>query len=266
MFAQILSTQWITVMNVLTSHLVRLARDERGSLIPMFGIILVALISMIGMGVDYTRGTLANAKMQAALDATALALSANAASLSASALSSQANALFSSIYTGSKLTSPTVTTTYSNTSGPQIVMTATATVPTTFLNLPPFKMSSLNLSASSTIAWGQSRLRVALVLDNTGSMADSGKIGALQTATKNLLAQLKAAAANNGDVYVSIIPFAKDVNVGGTNYTATWIDWTDWNATNGTCSRGIGISQSTCILGTWTPAAHTTWNGCITDR
>lgn len=252
-------------MNVLTSHLVRLARDERGSLIPMFGIILVALIAMIGMGVDYTRGTLANAKMQAALDATALALSANAASLSASALSSQANALFSSIYTGSKLTSPTVTTTYSNTSGPQIVMTATATVPTTFLNLPPFKMSSLNLSASSTIAWGQSRLRVALVLDNTGSMADSGKIGALQTATKNLLQQLQSVVVNTGDVYVSIIPFVKDINVGSSYSGASWIDWTDWNANNGTCSRGNATTQSSCNY-TWTPAAHSTWNGCITDR
>ena len=162
-------------MNAQPSHLVRLLRDERGSLVPMFAIILLVLIGMIGMGVDYTRGNLANAKMQAALDATALALSANAATLSASALSSQANTLFSSIYTGSKLTTPTIAATYSNTGGPQIVLTGTATLPTTFLNLPPFKMSSLNLSASSTIAWGQSRLRVALVLDNTGSMADSGK-------------------------------------------------------------------------------------------
>ena len=58
------------------------------------------------------------------------------------------------------------------------------------------------------------RLRVALVLDNTGSMADDGKMTALKTATKNLLTQLKSAAVNNGDVYVSIIPFSKDVNVG----------------------------------------------------
>ena len=118
--------------------------------------------------------------MQVALDATALALSANAATINSSALSSQANTLFSSIYTGSRLTTPTITATYSNTGGPQIVITGTATLPTTFLNLPPFKMSSINLSASSTIAWGQSRLRVALVLDNTGSMADPARSAALQ--------------------------------------------------------------------------------------
>ncbi len=101
---------------------------------------------------------------------------------------------------------------------------------TFFLGLPPMNMSTMNVSASATISWGNSRLRVALVLDNTGSMADSGKITALQTATKNLLAQLKAAATNNGDVYVSIIPFVKDVNVGSSYNNENWIDWTDWDA------------------------------------
>ncbi len=250
------------------SLLVRLWRDEQGSFLPIFAVILLVLIGMIGMGVDYTRASLASAKMQVALDATALALSSNAATLSSSALTTQANTLFSSIYTGSRLTSPTITATYSNTTNPQVVVTGTATLPTTFLNLPPFNMTSLNLGASSTIAWGQSRLRVALVLDNTGSMADSGKMAALQTATKNLLAQLKAAAVNNGDVYVSIIPFVKDVNVGSSNSSASWIDWTDWEANNGTCSKSSNTTSSACTSarGTWTPASHSTWNGCITDR
>jgi Flp pilus assembly protein TadG len=247
------------------SPLARLLRDERGSFLPIFAITLVVLIGMIGMGIDYTRASFANAKMQAALDATSLALSSNAATVTSGALSSEANTLFSSIYTGSKLTSPAITATYSNNGGPQVVLTGTASMPTTFLNLPPFNMASINLSASSTIAWGQSRLRVALVLDNTGSMADSGKIGALQTATKNLLNQLKSVVVNTGDVYVSIIPFVKDINVGSSYSGASWIDWTDWNANNGTCSRGSATTQSTCS-GTWTPASHSTWNGCITDR
>lgn len=38
------------------------------------------------------------------------------------------------------------------------------------------------------------------VLDNTGSIADDGKMDALKTATKNLLTQLKAAATTDGDV------------------------------------------------------------------
>ena len=68
------------------------------------------------------------------------------------------------------------------------------------------------LPASATTQWGNSRLRVSLVLDNTGSMLAFNKIGALKTAAKNLIGQLQAAATNTGDVYVSIVPFVKDVN------------------------------------------------------
>jgi Flp pilus assembly protein TadG len=243
-------------------------RDRRGSIMPFFAMTLLVILAIIGMSIDYTRATLANAKMQAALDATALALSANAATLNSTDLTTEANTYFRGMYTGTALTTPTITVAYSNVNNPQIVLSGTGTMRTFFLGLPPLNLSSMNISASSTIAWGQSRLRVALVLDNTGSMADSGKITALQTATKNLLNQLKAAATNNGDVYVSIIPFVKDVNVGWSNSNASWIDWTDWDANNGTCSKGSYSTQNSCQnnKGTWTPDQHSTWNGCVTDR
>jgi uncharacterized protein YegL len=138
------------------------------------------------------------------------------------------------------------------------------------MNIPGIGISQVPVSASSQAAWGNTRLRVALVLDNTGSMADYNKIGALRTATNNLLSQLKDAATNNGDVYVSIIPFVKDVNLGASNYLADWIDWTDWNAANGSCSTGSWWMQtySSCTSAgkTWVPNNHNTWNGCIVDR
>jgi uncharacterized protein YegL len=124
------------------------------------------------------------------------------------------------------------------------------------------------------------RLRVALALDNTGSMADAGKIGALKTATKNLLTQLKNAATQSGDVYVSIIPFSRDVNVSAIgDHTSDWIrfkktgdDTDSWNDNNGTCSDYSGWSQpknrETCKDkdGKWKAANHNTWNGCVMDR
>ena len=88
--------------------------------------------------------------------------------------------------------------------------------------------SSLKVGVDSQVKWGSARMRVALVLDTTGSMADDGKMDALKTATKNLLTTLKGLAATPGDVYVSIIPFSKDVNMGSGNYNATWIDWSEW--------------------------------------
>lgn len=243
--------------------------DARGSAAPAFVLLVPLLLAAVGAAIDYSRASSANIKLQAALDATALAMSAKAPSLSASDLTAQANTYFSALFTAAGASNPQVNISYSTANGPQVVLTGSASVKTLFLGVPPINATTINIASSTTIAWGNTRLRLALVLDNTGSMANSGKLTALKTATQNLLTQLQTAAVNNGDVYVSIVPFVKDVNVGSANYNASWIDWTDWNANNGTCVRHgrhvAGAVQSTCT-GTWTPAAHSTWNGCITDR
>ena len=59
----------------------------------------------------------------------------------------------------------------------------------------------------------------------------------LKTAAHNLLTTLKNAAKQPGDIKVAIVPFATDVNAGTGNVDAHWIDWTDWEAANGTCSN-----------------------------
>lgn len=101
-------------------------------------------------------------------------------------------------------------------------------------------------------------LWVSLVLDNTGSMCQPGtlnpcpipvaisKIVALKIATNQLLDTLELATVNTGDVMVSIVPFAKDVNVGTANVNAAWVDWTDWQSAplNGTPSSSVGPGSS----------------------
>ena len=251
----------------------RFLQDTRGTVLPVFVLLVPVLLAVIGMAVDYSRASSANAKLQAALDATALAMSTKAPSLSASELSAQASTYFSALFTHAGVSDSMIDIAYSTTNGPQVVLSGTAHVKTLFLGMPPINTTTIGIASSSTIAWGNSRLRLSLVLDNTGSMADYGKITALKTATQNLLTQLQTAAVNNGDVYVSIVPFVKDVNAGSANYAATWIDWTDWDANNGTCVHHshtvFGATKATCTgsgTWTWTPAAHATWNGCITDR
>jgi hypothetical protein len=91
---------------------------------------------------------------------------------------------------------------------------------------------------------------------------------ALKTATQNLLNQLKTAAVDPEDVYVSVVPFSKDVNADPANYDKAWVRWDLWENENGTCSNSDYRRKSSCESHgkTWTPAAHNTWNGCITDR
>jgi Flp pilus assembly protein TadG len=239
---------------------------DSGNVLITFTLALLPIMGVVGAAVDYSRANSDKAAMQAAIDATALWLSKNAATLTAAQLNQNATNHFNAVFTRTDVTNIAVTPTYTTSGGTQLVVTGTGSVPTKFMGLMGF--SSLAINVSSTVKWGNTRLRVALVLDNTGSMADSGKITALQTATNNLLTQLKNAVVNNGDVYVSIIPFVKDVNVDPVNYNQNWIDWTDWDSTNGTCSRHRYTTKSSCTGAgkTWTAANHNTWNGCVSDR
>ena len=244
----------------------RFWRNQQGSIAPLLGIALIPLMAAVGAAVDYSQANAARANLQNALDSTALMLSKNAALQTNGALQTEATNTFNALFTATNAKNPTVTASYSTTNGSQLVLTGSATVNTSFMSI--IGVDSINITASSTSTWGNTRLRVALVLDNTGSMASSNKMTALKTASQNLLTQLQSAAVTADDVYVSIVPFNKDVNVDASNVNSPWLRWDLWEAVNGKCSNTTYKTQSTCVAATkiWTPNNHSTWNGCVTDR
>jgi Mg-chelatase subunit ChlD len=197
-------------------------------------------------------------------------LSKNAAGLSSTQLTTKANEYFKALFTRSDASGLAIGATYNSSVGSQIVVTASATVKSDFMKLMGFP--TMNVGVDSQVKWGTTRLRIALGLDTTGSMNDDGKIAALKTATKNLLTALKAAATKDGDVYVSIIPFSKDVNVGKSNSAQSWIRWDLWEEYNGYCkdyeSWYKPNSKAKCKekTGVWVVESKSNWNGCITDR
>ncbi len=256
----------------LARHAAAFRHASAGNVAITFALATLPIIGSVGFAVDYSHANAVKAAMQAALDSTALMLSKDAATLSNGDLQTKAKSYFDALFTRPEARNVTVSAAYSTSAGSKIKVDGAAEVPTSFLGVIGYQ--NINVTGSSTAAWGSTKLRVALVLDNTGSMAQDGKMTALKAATKSLLAQLQSAAAQNGDVYVSIIPFSKDVNVGGSaNYSANWIDWDDWEDANGswqtttTCSGSSRRGRSRCnSTQTWVPANHNTWNGCITDR
>lgn len=227
---------------------------------------IVPLIGVAGMAVDYARASAARTAMQASLDSTALMMSRTASTQTSAELQAAAIDTFNALFNRPAVQNVAVNATYLSTGGSTVKMTASGTVPVDFLNILGF--NAINITASATSTWGNTRLRVALVLDNTGSMSQNGKMDALQTASQNLLTQIKTAAAAPEDAYISIIPFNKDVNVNASNIGESWLRWDLWEAANGLCSKSSYKTQSTCTAksGVWTPAHHSSWNGCVTDR
>jgi Flp pilus assembly protein TadG len=247
----------------------RFARNRDGGVAPLLAIAALPLLAATGAAIDYSRASATRTSLQAALDATGLMLSQEAATTAAADLGSKANTYFTALF--NRPDAQNVSLTHEFTSPQQgsfvLKLTASTDVPMIFASI--LGQSQIPVGVTSEVLWGMKKLNLALALDNTGSMASSGKMTALKAAAHNLLNTLQAAEKVPGDIKVSIVPFATDVNVGTQNVSSDWIDWSEWEAKNGTCSKSsYSSSQSNCTSngGAWTPKNHSTWNGCVWDR
>ncbi len=227
-------------------------KNSGGNVAMSFAVAVIPVMGCVGAAIDFSNANSVKAAMQAALDSTALMLSKNAATYTNEQLQTAAQNYFNALFTRTEAQNAIVTAAYNTTGGSAMQVTGSADVPTTFMSL--FGFDKIHVIDSTTAKWGSSRLRVALALDNTGSMNDDGKLAALKTATKNLLTQLKGAVSVDGDIYVSIVPFVKDVNLGATNYTSLWENWIDWSTTipnNTTPSSSVGPGSSCPYSAGW---------------
>lgn len=247
----------------------RFLQNRDGGVGPMLALAAIPLFGFMGAAVDFSRAASVRTAMQTALDATALMLSKDAQNLTSTVLSQKASDYFNANFNRTDANDIQVTQTFS---APQqgsftLKVTGSGNIKTMFTKL--LGQSQINFSASSEVSWGMKRLNIALALDNTGSMASSNKMTQLKIAAHNLLNTLQNSEKEPGDVKVAIIPFAVGVNVGTSNYNASWISWTDWDEENGTCSNTNYDTKDECLDAnkTWTPKSHSSyWNGCVKDR
>lgn len=216
-------------------------RDNCGSVAPLFALAVIPLFGVVGVALDYSRAAAARTEMQSSLDAAALMLSKEALTLTSSDLGKKARAYFKNIFNRKDTQSLAVTSSFSSLNNAYTLkLAATGNLETTFTRI--LGIETIDIGASSEVKWWERKLEIALVLDNTGSMAANSKMTELKKATHNLLTTLKNAAKNPGDVKVAIIPFNTVVNLGVSYASKPWFDWT----TNG-----------------YDP---TTWPGCVQDR
>ena len=199
----------------------RFAESERGNVAILFGLTLVPLVCFMGSAIDYGRAARARSAMQSAIDATALMLSKDlsAGTINSADVSAKAQTYFNGLYTDAEAQGVTINVNYqpaTATSQAKVVINGNGYVQSDFMQIAGFPTLAFN-AATSTI-WGNAKMRVALVLDNTGSMASANKLTTLKSVTagtNGLIDQLSGLAKNPGDVLISLVPFARVVNVGG---------------------------------------------------
>jgi Flp pilus assembly protein TadG len=227
----------------LLAALAAFRRSTRANVAMIFGLSLVPLTIAAGAGLDLARGMLVHEELLTSLDAAALAVGGTQG-LSQTQMQTLAQQYFTANYKADSSYGTPQTVSVA-TVGQTITVSTSVPMPTTLMSVVGY--NTYTVTASSTVMWGQQKLWVSLVLDNTGSMtqADSKsgttKLAALKSATHSLLNLLQSVARNPGDVQVSITPFARDVNVGTSYSTQTWLSWTDFLAAPSTApSTSVG--------------------------
>lgn len=253
-------------------------RDTRANTAMMFGLSLVPILIATGAGIDFARGVMLHQRVSQALDAAALAVgnettkpSACSSSASAGSASNEkckalrevAQKYFDENFKSDSALSDSAPVVDIDIAGQAVTLKASLPLKLTLLGIAPVGVASPTVSASSTVVWGQTKLWVALVLDNSGSMSQGDSSGSKMSALKDaltntdygLLKTLQAAAASDGDVMVGIVPFTRSVNMGYSAFrNSPFIDWGEWEAppaNAGTLSGNLGPGDN-CPWSSWT--------------
>ncbi|MBV9086687.1 MAG: VWA domain-containing protein [Acidobacteriaceae bacterium] len=161
---------------------------EYGQIIPLFALMLVVLILMIGLAIDLGYAYLTKAALSKAVDAACLAGMRNLGQGS-----SRARTVAQSAFTANygvapsrDTAAPTVNVAFSTDGSNNTLLTVTAqtTINTFFIRiLPQWQTLTISASAQST----RPQLIMSLILDRSGSMTTNGGSSALPPAVNNFL-------------------------------------------------------------------------------
>ncbi len=272
----------------------RFGRDVRGNTLVIVGIAMIPLSAMIGSGVDMSRGYMAQARMQQACDAGALAgrramtggtvdqtVKDEATKFFKFNFKTGTNDVAGTAAYGAKGFTPVVSAASDNAT--TVVITASTTIPTTVMKM--FGYTDMPLSVTCNAKQDFVNTDVVLVLDTTGSMLcattetscsntaekTTSKIIALRAAVLALydalsVPQTKLEAAGLRLRY-GIVPYSSGVNIGkqlremSTSYVVS-DNWTYQSRrrvlSNYTNSSSTGNWASyTSVVSPWVTTTHT---------
>jgi Flp pilus assembly protein TadG len=207
--------------NSLKSSVRSFPSNERGNVALMFGLTSMMLMAGVGVAVDYSQQSTETTKMWAASDAAALA-AAKQVSLPWDKRKALAEKEYFAYLEAQGVPigeAGKVKVTKEGEYGVRVE--GTRTIDNSIMGL--FGQPKANLKASAVANYGAGRdVEIALVLDNTGSMADD--MGSLRDAASSFTTLVFKAATKSDAVKVALVPFTASVNVGPLNLSMSHLD------------------------------------------
>ena len=212
----------------LTGTAAKFLDDKKGAALALVAIAAVPIIASIGIASDVARGYLVKNRLTEAVDAASLAAGRQPdPALRQGDAERFFWANFGQDYLGTTVTSGPVVV--SDADAGTVTVTAAADVPTSFMSAVGF--DKVNVTARAVVNRQLNGMELILVMDNTGSMGNDGKIGAMRTAAKDLMQILYGSQQTIDDVWVGLVPYVTMVNVGDshTNWLGADFDIADYN-------------------------------------
>jgi Flp pilus assembly protein TadG len=260
------------MLNVLSKRLSKLvkrfARGQAGNMAAITAMSAVPLMLAGGAAVDYGNWVSVQARLQAAVDAAALA-AARDINLTDSELERVAKDYFISNFGAPKNSgTPEVTLSIDNS---KVRVDAKVSVDNYLLKVVGEDQQIISTYAEVTMQ--AQNLEVALVFDNTGSMASQSRLSTLKVASHDFVEILFDGQQTARSLKVGVVPFSQFVNVGPDKVGAKWLDTSD------VVGEGNPLGEMNFMAGSGGPQTNwaawldviarrpqLAWPGCVESR
>lgn len=232
--------------------------SDKGNVAMIYALALLPSLAAVGSAVDLTRAMVVKMRLSEALDAAGLAVGGTVG-LSESEMTAKAQKFFYANYPDDEL--GTVMSLNVSAAGQHLVnVSGSARIETAFMGL--FGIYYLDVSVDVEVTRESKGLEIALVLDNTGSMASNGKITALKNATNELIGILFGDQNTPSHLKMSLVPFSQTVKVDTTLFLNN--GWMDINGQSSTAK--LNFNNNMYAFAIWNTMSNKSWGGCLEAR
>ncbi len=234
-----------------------LLADRRGNLSTVAAFMILPVMMFIGIAVDLSLAYNKRFRAQDAADSTVLTLVKEVGVEDNSKLKARAQKLMkANLPAGQAFT---INDLEISRTPAKVSIDATLSYKTAFLRLA--HIPSIDVDVTSEAVSDGSTLEIALVLDNSGSMAGS-RIDALKQASRDFTERLFGSASAADAISISVVPFAGMVNIGSQHRGATWLDMKALN----TEFQEMGLAPGVNRWDLYDGLKNVTWRGCVEAR
>ena len=210
----------MSLLQRLTNRLKSFSAHQSGVVAVIFGIAVIPVAGIVGASLDYSRASNVQTQLQDALDAAILTV-AHQQNMTDAALEAAVRTQIGVLVDNAHGADTLILNIARNTSNNLLEISATMKVDTTLLELMGVK--DITVGAESAVNSGFGDMEVALVLDNTGSMRHSDRIGSLRTAALDFV-RIVSDSGQSQNLMISLVPYTAQVNIGNTRTMEQYLD------------------------------------------